>query len=93
MSDFLLLREKRKRKREIYSRANKALGDLTEALLDMREFSEDIKPLYDHLGENAIFETNSLGTVIRRLKKIDLENDKFKVSALLSLFNNCREEI
>jgi hypothetical protein len=93
MTEFLLHRDKRKRKRAIYARAHKALHDLQESLRDMREFVGDIKPLYEHLGDAGNREVQVMSLLQRRLKLMTIKNNEIPVNELLSLFNNTREEI
>ena len=93
MTDFLLPREHRKRKRAIFAKAHRAFGDLTEALRDMREFVGDIKPLYDHLGEQAWPDDRAIKNLQRDLARLRLEQGGVPIDDLLSAFNNMREEI
>lgn len=93
MSDFLLHRDTRKRKRAIYARAHKALGDLQEALRDMREFSGQIKPLYERLEGDGVSEVQMLSLLQRRLKTLEIVNNGMSIHDILSTFNNTREEI
>lgn len=93
MNDFLLHRDKRKRKRAIYARAHKALGDLQEALRDMREFAGDIKPIYESLDADGVSDVQMLSLIQRRLKSLEIMNNGTLIHDLLSCFNNTREEI
>lgn len=93
MNEFLLPRDKRKRKRAIYAKAHKALGDLQEALRDMREFASDIKPLYEDLEGDGISDVQMLSLLQRRLKSLEIMNNGTLIHDLLSCFNNTREEV
>jgi hypothetical protein len=93
MTDFLLPRKERGRKRAIYARAHKALADLTEALRDMREFTHDVKPLYDALGDKAWPSDNAIQHTLDHLHHLELWQGGRSVEDILSAFNNIREEI
>lgn len=93
MTDFLLPRNKRKAKREIYARAHRALSDLKESLRDMREFVDDIKPLYDHLGDRAWPDDNAIRTLLESLKCLEITQKGRNLDDVLAIFNHMREEI
>lgn len=93
MTDFLLPRKERRRKRAIYARAHKALADLTEALRDIREFTHDIKPLYDALGDKAWPSDNAIRHTLENLRILEIRQDKRSVEDIIAAFNNIAEEI
>ena len=93
MTKFLLPRELRKRKRAIYAQAHKALGDLKEALRDMHEFTEEVRPLYDHLGDAAWPDDNAIRVLLESLNSIELTQRSKNLDDILAIFNHMREEI
>lgn len=93
MTEFLLSRADRRQKRAAYARAHKAYGDLLEALRDIREFTEKVKPQYEALAERAYLETERADLVLRRLKPLRIEVNGLTMEDVLSVFNNMREEI
>ncbi len=93
MTEFLMSREQRKRKRAIYARAHRALRDLEESLSEMMEFACDLKDEYDKLEGRASFDSAAAGMVARKLLRIEIKNNGMPVAALISGFNNTREEI
>lgn len=93
MSDFLLPRSARRRKRAIYARAHKAHHDLVEALRDIRDFTAFIKPLYDELGDKAWPSDNAIQHTLHNLESLDIRQGSRSVEDLISAFNNIAEEI
>jgi hypothetical protein len=93
MTEFLLPRHLRKRKRAIYSRAHRALGDLIEALRDIREFTETTKPLYDELGDKAWPTDRAIDALLSNLRSLNVRQGTMPVEDVLSIFNNMSEEI
>lgn len=89
MTKFVLPRDQRKRKREIYARAHKAQADLTAALRDMREFAVDIKPLYAALGTP---DNKALATLIQKLSTLEFKQSGVLVEDLIKMFNTVRED-
>lgn len=51
MTDYLLTRAHRKRKREISTRILRQTHDLMESLRDLKELTEELKSFYEHCGD------------------------------------------
>lgn len=93
MSEYLMPREQRKRKRAICAKAHRALHELEVALGEMCAFACDLKDEYDKLEARASFDSAAAGMVARKLMRIEIKNSGMPVAALISGFNNTREEI
>ena len=93
MSSFMLDRDKRRRKRSIYGRANRALNDLNDALRDLREFSGFMKDYYSSVG--AVDNVNTCLKLEQSLRGLDVSpsrKSRENVLDLLAQFNRLSEE-
>jgi hypothetical protein len=93
MTSYLMSLQNRRKKRNIYLRATRLLGDLKDTLREIGEFSGDLTSDYSDLSE--IKSQRLAGEVRDAMREVDIKVGprRERLDDVLSKFNNLPEEI
>lgn len=88
---YLMHRNQRREKRNLYLRAARLHGDLIDVLRSIRSMSDDLTEDYDSLREED--HRKLAQSIVHRLSEIEPMIKRQKISDILHDFNRLPEEI